>query len=403
MRHFKFLLFIHFLGLLSNIYAQNNVANNQAKGILQKTLEKLENSHVLSYDYLKEFRYFEDNYDYKASGYLYFEKEKKSVIDYKFIGTTEKKGKYVFNGKDSYSLNEELKTITTDTFKNAKQLNANSYLFHSAIMLQKLISLLLVNDTLINGISDTIINKKSYYNILIEGNQLYFGTRSAEVNTYKDADLRRPYLLIIDKKTFLPYQFIAKIIKGISNKDYMRLTYTNINLKTKKLPANTWQYDNYSALYKIPEAQKEITTIKVGAKLPYFSMPTYEPTKIDSFTLNNLLGKTTLIDFWFKSCGPCMVSMPLLNDFKAKFNPEKFNLISINVEDGILDMDFFYKKLKPTFKMLYNGKSWYNNQLGLSACPTAILVNETGTILNIWSGFNKEKMETRINEVLKEN
>jgi thiol-disulfide isomerase/thioredoxin len=402
MKNWYTLLLTILLALLFNSSFAQNMANiKQAKTVLTKTLKKLELANTMRYNYLRELRYFEDNYNNKSKGELYFEKDDNSLIAYKFKGKIEKRGAYIFDGNTCYELDDKEKTIKTTNLKNANGLNGNSHLFHSIIMLQKLVEIAITNHTLVKKITDTVIKNKHYYNILIEGHQTYFDTRTAAITPFEDADLKRPYLLIIDKKTYLPYQFVAKIINKTNNKDYMKMTYTNLNLNTPKLPTTTWQYANYAKTYSVPKPEVAIPAIKVGQKLPFFNLPSFEPSKADSVSLTNLLGKTTLIDFWFKSCGPCMISMPHLNELKIKFNTPNFDLISINVEDDIADMEFFYKKLHPNFKMLYQGKIFFNEQLGMQACPTALLIDSLGTVTHIWHGFDQQKMETTIAEVVK--
>ena len=51
----------------------------------------------------------------------------------------------------------------------------------------------------------------------------------------------------------------------------------------------------------------------------------------NSFSSDQLIGKPTMINFWFTRCAPCIDEMPVLNKIKEKYKDD-FNFIAITYE-----------------------------------------------------------------------
>jgi len=78
-----------------------------------------------------------------------------------------------------------------------------------------------------------------------------------------------------------------------------------------------------------PSADKVSPRVSLhkGAPAPDFTASTLEGAPV---TLAKLRGKTVLLDFWSKSCTPCLRSMPIVEELPAK----GFEVVSIADADG---------------------------------------------------------------------
>ena len=63
-----------------------------------------------------------------------------------------------------------------------------------------------------------------------------------------------------------------------------------------------------------------------GATLPEFTATTMEGKTIDR---NYFLGKVSLVNFWMKSCQPCIWEIPGLDKIKERFGTDKVNFLAI--------------------------------------------------------------------------
>jgi thiol-disulfide isomerase/thioredoxin len=106
----------------------------------------------------------------------------------------------------------------------------------------------------------------------------------------------------------------------------------------------------------------------------------------------DLEGKYVLIDMFFQACGPCRASIPYLNDFSDTAKYPRLQVVSV---DPFVDDSASMGKFVQQFKIKYpivTGKAglefWAN--IGNNGYPFLFLVDPSGKILAIESGFSKE-------------
>lgn len=364
-----------------------------ATGVLKKLQQKLGSFSTVSYTQTRETRYFADNYQNLMKGDLYMDFDGKGPIGMRFQGEDDK-SLFIYDGKMILRLSKENLTIDSASALTYQSIQSNSYLYHSLAMLRRMIPIVLANDTIIKTLSDTVIGKRKYDNVHIEGEGMYFQLLGGiEHHTVKD--LKRPYQLLIDQQTGLPYQFIAKYVRGTDDRDYVTVTYSHINSRPAIPTASSWNYTAYAGTYSPYIAPVKIPVIKPGANVPGFILPAYTPAGTDSIHLSTFAGKLVLLDFWFKSCSPCMEAMPHYNELQNAFDKKDFVLLTVNVEDPVEDIAFFYNKHKPVYPMIYHGNKLWKS-LGFTGCPSAILIGKDGKVVEAFYGFNQEILTKKI-------
>ena len=389
-------LTLFFSLFLSAAMAQDNQKEPVNK-LLAKVKSKLESIHQISYRQTRETHYYADNYSNLFAAEMYLDFTAKGPLNLWFQAS-DNKSAFIYNGSTTMRINKEDMTIDSAAAATAKSLQNNSYLYNSIVMLRNTIPSLMANDSFQKTLSDTMIEKKAYYTISFEAPKTYFGLLG-DVEHFTMAGLRRPYLLLVDKKTMLPYQLISKIIRGTDDRDFVTVTYSAINTKPEKPEQNSWTYAAYQSKYKPYIPPVKIPLVKPGSTLARFTLPNYTSSGIDSVYSSQLSGKIVLLDFWFKSCGPCMDAMPHYNDLQKQFKKDGFELLTINVEDPVTDVAFFYKKYNPVYKMMYNGnKLWAS--LGFTGCPSSVLIDRNGKIVQSFFGFDEAVIGKKIKELV---
>ncbi len=109
--------------------------------------------------------------------------------------------------------------------------------------------------------------------------------------------------------------------------------------------------------------------------------------------LTALKGKVVLLDFWFRSCLPCLQSVPYLIELQEEF---KGDLVIIGINDsddseGITDY-FNYKKVN--YLSTYKTDNRLSKLFNVTMCPTTILYDKDGNLIKASSGFSKSEMRS---------
>jgi thiol-disulfide isomerase/thioredoxin/Flp pilus assembly protein TadD len=125
------------------------------------------------------------------------------------------------------------------------------------------------------------------------------------------------------------------------------------------------------------ETQKqEALAAKLDLAAPLFSFKNLEGKTV---ALADLKGKIVVIDFWATWCGPCRMTMPLLQEF-VDGNPKDVEFLSINVWENDTSLvrpflvDYGYE-----FNVLFGDRD-ITNKYQVSGIPTLFVIDKNGVI-----------------------
>ena len=116
---------------------------------------------------------------------------------------------------------------------------------------------------------------------------------------------------------------------------YTELSIKNINFEKIAIEKFSKKQIPESYTYFKPAAETE--NIKIISSLLGMSAPTIignnyqNQMRADSI---NFRGKVTLLDFWYKSCYPCLKAIPALEKLRNKYDTGKLQIIGINHYDN---------------------------------------------------------------------
>lgn len=169
---------------------------------------------------------------------------------------------------------------------------------------------------------------------------------------------------------------------------------------------------------------KDETQLKLSSIPPYINLKDYEPQKrpkllpkgaiAPNWSLTSLNGKTVelsdykgklvLIDFFYKSCYPCMLALPALQELHEKYKDQGLEVIGIDPYDTKEedDIDKFLAKRGISYTVLLDGKKDVAKDYRVSGYPTMYLIDKSGKIILSQVGYRKG-FETELEEVIKEN
>ncbi len=120
-------------------------------------------------------------------------------------------------------------------------------------------------------------------------------------------------------------------------------------------------------------------------------------------TLESLRGNVVYLDFWASWCGPCRVSFPWMDEMQAKYGPQGFTVLAINLDDSQQDAEEFLEDNPVQFLMAFDPDGKTPAAYGVKGMPTSFLIDRSGDIVQQHTGFNvsqKQELEQAIAEQL---
>jgi len=111
---------------------------------------------------------------------------------------------------------------------------------------------------------------------------------------------------------------------------------------------------------------------------PDFSFTSSEGEHI---TLDDLLGKVVLLDFWGTWCPPCVESVPELRDLHKRYSKDgTFMLIGISSDSDEAEWKEFTEKNKMIWPQYRDKDRRIQRAFGIRAFPTYVLIDHEGVV-----------------------
>ena len=217
--------------------------------------------------------------------------------------------------------------------------------------------------------------------------------------------IRTEYNYWISKQDYLPMQYsIAYDI--VMNNDTMSQFESN---HLKKHDFNNLKDTKQLELSSIPQyiKLKDYIPSKRPELLPLGSIaPNWSLVSLDDKTvrLSDFRGQIVLIDFFYKSCYPCMLALPDLQDLHEKYGDKGLAIIGIDPIDTKEkdDIENFLGKRGVTYTVLLGGED-VAMDYNVSGYPTMYMLDKDGNTIYSEIGYGKgvkEELEAIIENYL---
>lgn len=256
----------------------------------------------------------------------------------------------------------------------------------------------------------------------------YFLKQNNLKKLFKDTTYKKS---IIEQKNFLKIKLNYPDNKEISNmKRELFLDNSNSSIRKIVLTAeldnlsefNEWNlkninFDNYKPddlVKKFNNITKDYTFKEFNPIFEDKKKPLQNGEKVSDFKgeflLNNkkefnlyeFSGNIIILDFWYKTCPPCIKSIPDLNKLYEKHKSKGVKLFGIND----IDIDSLSKEQLITFSKMYNIKypivlvdNFISEKFKVIGYPTLYVINKKGEIVYSKLGYSKN-LEKEIDSVL---
>ena len=139
----------------------------------------------------------------------------------------------------------------------------------------------------------------------------------------------------------------------------------------------------------------------VGNAAPAFGL---EKVGGDRFVLDQNRDRVVVLDFWASWCGPCMQTMPLVEEVVTELGVDKVNLVAVNLQENENRISAAIKRLdlkNATVLMDRDGEvaAAYN----ANAIPQTVIINKKGVVTHVFVGGGARfvaNFRAALNEVL---
>jgi thiol-disulfide isomerase/thioredoxin len=133
-----------------------------------------------------------------------------------------------------------------------------------------------------------------------------------------------------------------------------------------------------------PPSEKTAIKAKVGSPAPDFALPDLNGQEV---SLNNYRGKVVILDFWATWCGPCRMTMPLLEGLQKEY-PDDLVLLAINLQEPRDIVRDYVLRQNIHSKVLLDEHGSVGATYGTEAIPMHILLDREGIIRHVQVGFS---------------
>ncbi|MDZ4757277.1 MAG: TlpA disulfide reductase family protein [Bacteroidota bacterium] len=163
-------------------------------------------------------------------------------------------------------------------------------------------------------------------------------------------------------------------------------------------PVNTIPFVPKKKKYNIMEVFTiDNKVLQIGGK-----MPKYIITDLDgnNYNSDSLKGKVVVMNFWFKSCGPCKHEIPYLNGLVDYYSSnEEVKFIALGLDDSIA-CGIFLQRINYNYHIVPDARP-LSQKWDIYAFPTHIIINKQGTIVLYTEGY-ASGIEYYLDEGIKE-
>lgn len=135
----------------------------------------------------------------------------------------------------------------------------------------------------------------------------------------------------------------------------------------------------------------------VGQRAPGFQLKDLQGNDV---SLDQYKGKIVMLDFWATWCGPCRVTMPLLEQLQHE-HPDAFTLLAVNVGDSPELVAPYVQQHRILARVLLDVEGKVGTAYGSESIPMQVLIDQKGIIRHIQAGYYEGMKDDLWAEIVK--
>lgn len=131
--------------------------------------------------------------------------------------------------------------------------------------------------------------------------------------------------------------------------------------------------------------------LEPGDKAPTFSARSLDGTQ--TLSLGKYRGRVIYLDFWASWCGPCLKSLPLMEEMRKEFVGSDLQVLAINVDKDLGKAKKFVQKHEIGYPSAQDPEGRLPGAFEVETMPTSFIIDRNGVIRHIHKGFKPSDME----------
>jgi len=122
-----------------------------------------------------------------------------------------------------------------------------------------------------------------------------------------------------------------------------------------------------------------------------------------SVSLADFKGHPILMDFWATWCGPCRMSIPMVQEFYKRHKKDGLVVLGLNIDDDPSSVYAFVQHFGMTYPVLFAGGSGVPADYEVEGIPSFFIIDAEGRVVRHYEGFSEEMVdawETELDHLL---
>lgn len=234
------------------------------------------------------------------------------------------------------------------------------------------------------SMTDTLLNDQPCYYIIIKAKNI--NRPNFEQNSITE--------LIIDKSTYLPAVYSKKgTFEGIDLYDLYVIHFKSINMPINDAvfqgDINALPEEEHPAAAVAPVTPSENTSSTAEPDIAMATLPI--PTiSGDTIVLSQYAGKVVVLDFWYRTCLPCLKLMPEINRLQEQYKDREVLILGINDIDDQESVREYFRLKGYTYSSSYKNGYNFSSFAKITQNPTTIIIGKDGKVAATSIGYGKK-------------
>lgn len=240
---------------------------------------------------------------------------------------------------------------------------------------------------------------------LLDEIEARYDERASWTEAYRDS-VARLYFQLRDSRPAISDRILRQELELLQTEEIGAFALSNLESLAHEVSLGKKEYREgvIRAYGRLTEEQKAspdgiaIMNYLNPSKQVYIGDPVPEAEFVDleghSVRLSDFQGKWVLVDFWMRSCGPCIKAVPELGVLSRELQ-DKLAVVSIS-----MDKESTWRKASEEHGITWNnwndpkGPSGIFRAYGTNAFPTFVLISPEGTVDYIMTGYAEGKLRS---------